>query len=174
MKFTIIIIATLTLLCVSCLENNRFDLTKIPEPKAVLSEKPENFSASEITYQAYVPVYSDLLLSHENHHIALQGFVSIRNTDFQNPLLIEKITYYNTNGKFIREHIDKPIYIKPFSSYNVIIKTNDLDGGSGAKFLINYKLANSRPNHPLTEALFVGKFGTKAVSFSSRGVLLNN
>ena len=174
MKINYLITLFFVLFSTSCIEKNRLDLNKIPQSEAISVIKPKSFRAGEKLNQSYVPVYSDLLLSHEESHIALQGFVSIRNTDFTNPIFIQKINYYDTNGKFIRKHINEPIYIKPFSSYNIVIKTSDLDGGSGAKFIIDYKLAEGNSKHPLIEALFTGTFGTKAISFSSRAVLLTN
>ncbi len=167
--FSILILLTVG---TSCIDRNQIDVTKIPQANSILKKIPTGLKFGETIYKSYVPIYSDLLLAHEKNHVALQGYVSIRNTNFTKPLYIEKITYYNTNGKFIREYLDQPIYLKPFSSYNITVKTNDLDGGSGAKFLVFYKLANNIPQHPLIEALFTGTFGTKAISFSSRAILL--
>ncbi len=173
MYFKLFITIILLTVSTSCIDHNRIDTTKIPQADAILKKVPTELNFRNQIFKSYVPIYSDLLLSHEKNHVALQGYVSIRNTDFTHPLYIEKITYYNTNGKFIREYLNEPIYIKPFSSYHITVKTNDLDGGSGAKFLIYYKLVNNSPQHPLIEALFTGTFGTKAISFSSRAILMN-
>ncbi len=159
-------------LMTGCLVRNTVDKSKIPKQQSLLSLNEVEDYKFESSHTSYIPIYSDLVLSDENLHIALQSFVSIRNLSFETPFRIDALEYYDTNGKFIKNYIDQPIFVNKLATYEVVVPTNDLDGGAGAKIIIKYSLISKIDQHPLIEALFTGMHGTKAVSFSSRSVLL--
>ena len=150
-----------------------YDTSKIPISNAIISESEIKNFLSVFESKVYVPIYSNLQLQDEGLQVPLQATVSLRNTDLTSKLKISKISYYNTNGELVRDYISKPIVIKPFGSHEVIVRTGDLDGGSGAKFIIHWESESKVMSKPLIEAIFSGIRGSGAFSFVSRGVELN-
>jgi len=156
-----------------CEKSVTYDTSKIPKSNAIISEFEVHSFLSVVESKVYVPVYSNLQLEDEGLQVPLQATVSLRNTDLKSKLKISKITYYNTNGELVRDYISKPVVIKPFASHEVVVRTGDLDGGSGAKFIIQWESESETMSKPLIEAVFSGIRGSGAFSFSSRGVELN-
>lgn len=156
-----------------CEKSVNYDTSKIPISNAIISEAEINNFLSVVKSRVYVPIYSNLQLKDEGLQVPLQATVSIRNTDLNSKLKISKVSYYNTNGKLVRDYISKPIVIKPFGSYELFVRTGDLDGGSGAKFIIHWESESKTVDKPLIEAIFSGVRGSGAFSFISRGIELN-
>jgi len=142
----------------------------VEEPNPLVSEAESGNFVEGQSGQTYVAIYSHLLLRDEGLQVSLQGTMSIRNMNLKHQLKIDRIGYYKTNGDLVRENLKKPIVIKPFGSYEVVVRTSDLDGGSGAKFILNWKTELGAKNPPLVEAIFTGQRGTGTFAFLSRGV----
>ena len=106
----------------------------------------------------YLPIYSHLYHGDPNPRTGkpsetlVSTHISIRNVDPRMPLQISSARYYNTEGKQLREFVDKPQTVPPLGTLELYVPRSDSSGGSGANFLIEWTA--ERPiNPPLVEAL---------------------
>lgn len=116
----------------------------------------------------YVPVYSHVYYGDFEGRIPLTGMVSIRNTDPGHSLTIVKADYYGSEGQLIKSYLSQPITLKPMASTRFIVKESDIQGGSGANFLVEWRAA-SAINEPIMEGVMIGAAGQQGISFTSRG-----
>lgn len=119
--------------------------------------------------KSYLPVYSDIYHRYENQTFDLTITVSIRNITITDTIYILKADYFNTDGVNIRQYIQKPVYLKPMETVEIIIAEEDKEGGSGANFVFNWAVKNDK-NPPLFEAVMISTYGQQGVSFLTRGV----
>ncbi|KAF0163998.1 MAG: hypothetical protein FD157_2363 [Rhodocyclaceae bacterium] len=106
----------------------------------------------------YLPIYSHLY--HGDVHprtgkpseTLVSTHISIRNTDPSAGMKVVSARYYNTDGKLLREFLQKPQAIPPLGTYELYVPRSDSSGGSGANFIIDWR-ADKPINPPLVEAL---------------------
>lgn len=115
----------------------------------------------------YLPVYSQIYSQTEHRTLDLTVTVSMRNTNLTDTLYIRKTEYFDTKGNPIRTYFDKPIFIAPMETVEIVIDELDKDGGTGANFLFHW---TTKPlsSPPLFEAVMISTFG-QGISFSTRG-----
>lgn len=129
-----------------------------------VSVDKKSFSTVE---QYYVPVYSSIYGATGRHEYYLTATLSIRNIGYTDSLYISKIYYYDSNGNLLKKYLDSTALLKPMASMEVVIPTNEKEGGAGANFVVEC-LGNNILNEPLiqtvmtTSDLRVG-FSTNAV-----------
>ena len=120
----------------------------------------------------YVPIYS--YIYHYNSRkqvINLSSTLSIRNTDFTNPIIITSVRYYDTNGKLVRQYLDKPVQLNSLASIDFFVEADDLTGGLGANFIVEW-VAEKEVFEPLIEAVTVGTESSQGISFVSPGKVI--
>ena len=117
----------------------------------------------------YVPLYSSITAGRGTTTVDLAATLSLRNVSPTAPLLIERIDYHDTSGRLVRRYIDAPQVLAPLGTIEVVIADMDVEGGTGAKFLADWAGADDAVE-PLAEAVMVGHYGTRGLSFVSRGV----
>lgn len=116
----------------------------------------------------YVPAYSHIYHGNSEKQFLLTVTLSIRNIDLKNQLVITAVDYFETQGKFLKHFLDKPITLKPLESLRYIIPEKDESGGSGANFIVKWK--SEKPiNPPIIETIMIGARSTQGISFISRG-----
>lgn len=115
----------------------------------------------------YVPVYSDIFVS-GGGKLNLAITLSIRNTDFKYPLIVNNVNYYNTAGKLIENYLKVPYLLEPMASTHFFVSQADARGGTGANFIVKWS-ANKLANKPVIEAVMAGSTGTQGMSFMSTG-----
>ena len=130
--------------------------------------KIENFDAY-FQGMTYLPVYSHIYHVHEHRTFDLTITVSIRNVSLSDSVYILKADYFNTIGENIRQYIEKPIYLSPLETLEIVIEEQDNEGGSGANFVFDWATVNDR-NPPLFEAVMISTYGQQGLSFTTRGV----
>ncbi len=150
-----------------------YDYNIVPVSNAIITDMELGLFTEAIEKTVYVPIYSNISNYDQAALIPLQVLLSIRNTDMKNNLRIESIIYFDTNGKKLRDFIKSPIEIKAFGSYEVVVKTSDLEGGIGAKILVKWMAADATIQKPLIESVTTGFTEASNISFSSRGVTLD-
>ena len=118
----------------------------------------------------YVPVYSSLYLGvvHRVQTVELAATLSVRNVSDKHPITLDAVSYFDSNGKQIRQYIDKAAALPPMGSVEFVIQRSDETGGPGANFLIRWH-AEAAIDEPLAEAVMVGQSGDAGISFTSRG-----
>lgn len=115
----------------------------------------------------YVPVYSEVFVA-GGGKLNLAITLSVRNTDFNYPLVVNNVNYYNTAGKLIENFLEVPYLLEPMASTHFFVSQVDARGGVGANFIVNWS-ANKLANKPVIEAVMAGSTGTQGMAFMSAG-----
>jgi hypothetical protein len=124
----------------------------------------------EITLRrsVYVPAYSSLVGSGGAAQLDLAVTLSVRNTSATLPLVVERIDYYDTAGNLVERYVPATVAVKPLGTIEVLIATDDVRGGTGANFIVEW--GATRPiSEPVIEAVMVGSSGTRGFAFISPG-----
>jgi hypothetical protein len=116
----------------------------------------------------YVPVYSNVFSGPRKLPLQLAATLSIRNTDMTASFKVTAIDYYDTNGKLVRRHLDRPAIVGPLASISVHIEEKDTTGGFGANFVVRWQ-SGSEINAPIVECVMIGATGGQGISFVSPG-----
>jgi len=157
-----------SLVIISCTEERKIvKAEKIPQ--AVEFRPVENYRSQKLSGQlVYVPIYSSIYNQYAENILHMTAILSIRNISPKGEIIIKKIDYYDTNGKLIKNYIDEPFSLGKMSTKDFVIAENDLDGGTGANFLVEWE-SKKKVSIPIIESVMLGNSGTKGFSFSSRG-----
>lgn len=118
----------------------------------------------------YVPIYSslDLGLGIKHDVVQLTSTLSVRNVSPRYPIVIESVRYYDSHGRLVREHLDKPAELAALASVEFVVTRADTTGGPGANFLVRWS-GTSGVDEPLLEAVMLGRSANAWISFTSIG-----
>ncbi|MCA9022396.1 MAG: DUF3124 domain-containing protein [Planctomycetaceae bacterium] len=116
----------------------------------------------------YVPSYSHIYY-HGGSPLLLETTLSIRNIDSDQPIYLDSIEYYDTDGKLVQSYLDRTIKLEPLQTIAFLVEERDSSGGSGANFLVNW-ISEQGADKPLMEAVMIGTAGSRAIAFSRSGV----
>ena len=145
--------------------------SEMPPPPIISSPKvvtlAQNFQAA-IGQTIYVPIYSHIYYENRQKYFDLAATLSIRNTDLTSPMIVTAVRYYDTNGKLIRQYIEKPIQLNAIASTDFIVNRNDTSGGSGANFIVEW-VAKTEISEPIVEAVMIGSALQQGISWISPG-----
>jgi hypothetical protein len=137
----------------------------------------QNFAASLTAVPAenpavsggfYVPVYSSVSMSQGKLRADFSVTLSVHNASESRPLILKRIAYFDTSGKMVESYLKSPVALKPFSTIEVFIAANDVRGGTGANFVVDWA-ATAEIAEPTVEALMVGGVGAGHYAFISQG-----
>ncbi|RMA57062.1 DUF3124 domain-containing protein [Ulvibacter antarcticus] len=118
--------------------------------------------------ETYLSIYSQIYSHSEHRTHNLTAMVSLRNTSDSDTIYITKAKYYDTKGKLLRNYFDKPIYLSPLETVEIIIDEFDLEGGTGANFIFDWKIPDNCPE-PLFEAVMNSTLSQQGLSFTTIG-----
>ena len=121
----------------------------------------------------YVPIYSEIYFFNRTKTLQLAATLSLRNTDFQHPIIITSVKYYNSDGDLVREHLENPLRLAPLASTDFIVEQNDRTGGSGANFIVEW-IAETEVYEPIVEALMISTSSQQGISFISQGRVIES
>jgi hypothetical protein len=116
----------------------------------------------------YVPAYSHIYHGDKESHFLLTVTLSIRNIDLNHKIKITAVDYYESQGKFLKNFLDKPVVLNPLASMRHIIPHKDRSGGSGANFIVKWE-SDKKVNPPVVESIMISTYAQQGVSFTSRG-----
>lgn len=146
------------------------------EKKELSSLNSENWNKRQIDIiqkdsleygKSYLSVYSQIYSETEHKKHNLTGMVSLRNTSDKDSVYLLKAEYFDTHGKSVRIYFDKPIFLTPMETVEIIIDESDTSGGTGSNFIIEWKIPQNCPE-PLFEALMSSMMGQEGVSFTTQ------
>lgn len=146
------------------------------EKKVISSINPENWakryvdisSKDTLEYgKSYLSIYSQIYSSSEHKTHNLTAMVSMRNTSDSDTIYLLKSEYFDTHGKSIRTYFNKPIYLKPMETTEIIIDEIDIEGGTGSNFIIEWKIPKNCPE-PLFEGVMNSTMGQQGLSFTTQ------
>jgi hypothetical protein len=119
----------------------------------------------------FVPAYSEII-SESSPSLKLSTTLAIHNTDTDDPIIVQSVRYYDTDGNLVREFVDSPVQLKPLATAGFVVLANDTSGGWGANFLVEW-VAGKPVYEPVIEAIMVSGRGTEGVSFISEGRVIS-
>lgn len=172
MRLNIILFIILVSLVACESDSKQFKLQY--EHQDVLYTDKASIRDFEIQQDIYVPAYSDIYYETGNKKTYLTVILSLRNISFTDTIYFDRINYYGSSGKLIREYIDKVLVLRPMESMEYIVNAADKEGGAGANFVVSYKARSNLMNHPYIETVMMGNLDNYRFSFSSAGVPINN
>ena len=150
--------------------------SEVPPPPMVSSPKvvtlEQNFQAA-MGQTIYVPIYSHIYYENRQKSFDLAATLSIRNTDLTKPMIVTAVRYYDTNGKLLRQYVEKPIQLDALASTDFVIDKNDTSGGSGANFIVEW-VAETKISEPIVEAVMIGSALQQGISWISPGKVIKN
>ena len=121
-----------------------------------------------VTGAFYVPVYSSVSMSQGKLRADFSVTLSVHNASETRPLVLNRIAYFDTSGKMVESYLKSPVALKPFSTIEVFVAANDVRGGTGANFVVDWA-ATGEIAEPAVEALMVGSVGPGHYAFISQG-----
>jgi hypothetical protein len=137
------------------------------------------YAAKDVTLESivveravYVPIYSHVYYNHGRPYL-LESTLSIRNIDVQRPVYVRSVRYYDTKGKLVKTHVDRPIRLGPLETIEFLVEMRDTTGGSGANFVVEW-FATDQIDEPIVETVMVGSAGTQGICFSRGGRALSS
>ncbi|PSR18036.1 hypothetical protein C8255_09390 [filamentous cyanobacterium CCP3] len=114
----------------------------------------------------YVPVYAEIFDADQDRTFQLTATLSLRNTDRDQPIVITTLDYYNSGGDRVVAYLDQPIQLGPLASTEVVIDRNDVAGGVGANFIVQWQSA-AAVSDPVVEAVMISSVSQQGMSFVS-------
>jgi hypothetical protein len=121
----------------------------------------------------YVPIYSQIYMWDQSRTMDLTATLSVRNTDLAQPLIIASVNYYDTNGKLVRNYLERPGELTPLATTSFVIQQEDNSGGPGAAFVVEW-VAQQPVTPPVIEAIMINTSGNQGVSFISAGRVIKS
>jgi hypothetical protein len=130
-------------------------------PASSLPRLPESAVAGgrSVYVAAYSHIYRDA-----GEAIPLAITLSVRNTDAVEPIQIDRVRYFDGDGRLVREQPEAPLVLSPMATASFLVEAQDRSGGSGANFVVDWS-ARADVSTPLIEAVMIGD----GLSFKSRG-----
>lgn len=131
-----------------------------------------NLTDSSIQGTTYLSVYSQIYSQSEHRTHDLTATVSMRNLNKEDTVFITNAEYFDTKGNSIQTYFEKPIFIAPMETVQIIIDENDQHGGTGANFLFDWAV-KPKTNAPIFDAVMISTSGQQGLSFSTEGKKVN-
>ena len=115
----------------------------------------------------FVPAYSELRRGRDS--VGLHTSVAIHNSDQDQPIIIESVQYFDTDGDLVREYIDEPIALGPVGTLIFTAAATERGAGAGANFIVRWG-AETAVREPVVEAVMVGTSGAYSLLSPGRVV----
>ena len=120
-----------------------------------------------------VQVYYNIYFENKQQSIDLSATLSVRNTDITNAIIITSVRYYDTNGKLVRQYLEKPIELGSLVSTDFVVERTDKSGGSGANFIVEW-VAEKEVSQPVVETVMISASNAQGISFVSPGRVIKS
>lgn len=118
----------------------------------------------------YVPAYSHVYHEDGRPHL-LTITLSIRNTDQDHEIIVTSVLYYDTSGKLVKSHLEKPLKLKPLATTEFLVERKDATGGSGANFIVEWH-ADYPVTAPIVETVMIDTSSQQGISFVRQGKVI--
>lgn len=129
----------------------------------------EQILESDQRQSIYVPAYSHVY-HQDGRPLLLTVTLSIRNTNRDHEIIVMSVRYYDSHGREVRSHLEKPLRLQPLSTVEFLVVRDDEEGGSGASFIVEWA-ARDAVAAPLVESVMVDTESGRGISFARRGIL---
>jgi len=119
----------------------------------------------------YVPCSSHVYHGVKTRPFELTVTLTVRNADPWRPMTLTAVEYRGTDGKLLKRFLDSVVVVPPLAAREFTVEQEDTSGGAGASFLVRWK-ADAAMNEPVAEAVMIGTSNSQGISFTSRGVVI--
>ncbi len=173
MKINLLALLLMSVFFTSC-KNQDPNIDETGMDQLVSHELDHRIDKNEMDYQElmYVPIYSDIYVDAQNPNCLLSATLSIRNTSYEDSIFISRIEYFNTSGELVKNYIENPISIPPMATVNYVVERDDDTGGHGANFIVALSAKNNAAK-PIIQAVMIGQYSNKGISFVTDGYSIN-
>jgi hypothetical protein len=120
----------------------------------------------------FVPAYSEIFFGSSNQTMDLTVTLAIHNTDFDNPIIIQSVNFYDTNGLLVQDYVVEAQELAPLATIGFVVPDSDTSGGWGSNFIVEWG-AEQAVHEPVIEAIMVSSQGTHGISIISEGRILS-
>ena len=124
--------------------------------------------APAVRGRTLVPLHSTVIVGGGRTRLNFSGLLSIHNASDRHLLVIDAIEYRDQAGRVVERSLAQPVALKPFASMQVVIAQEDVRGGIGASFVVDWSSPEAI-DEPVVEAVMVAVHGTQGYSFVSPG-----
>jgi hypothetical protein len=131
-----------------------------------------NSPAFTVRKTVYIPAYSHVYHQDGKPHL-LTVTLSVRNTDFEHPITVSTVKYYDTNGKELVSQLKQPIKLGPLATREFVVPREDQLGGSGANFIVEW-MAKTDVSEPIIESVMIDTSGQQGISFARSGMVVRD
>lgn len=121
----------------------------------------------------YVPAYAAIRIGGGKGRLELATTLSVHNVSRDAALVIERIDYHDTAGQRVQAFLPQPIALKPLATIEAFVPAEDVRGGSGANFIVDWA-ASGPIAPPAVEAVMIGAIGSASYSFVSVGRVIDS
>jgi hypothetical protein len=104
--------------------------------------------------------------------IDLAVTLAIHNTDFEHPIILTSVRYYDTQGQLLREYLAEPRQLGPLASTEFFVDANEQSGGLGTNFIVEW-VAEEPVFEPVVEAIMLNTSGNQGISLTSYGRVIS-
>lgn len=94
----------------------------------------------------YVPAYSSVAMSQGKLRVDFSVTLSVHNASETQPLVVKRIAYFDTAGKQVESYLKAPVALRPLATVSIFIPTDDVRGGTGANFLVDWAATGRSPS----------------------------
>ncbi|MBE2222600.1 MAG: DUF3124 domain-containing protein [Anaerolineae bacterium] len=115
----------------------------------------------------YVPAYSEMYIMPERT-LDLAVTLTIHNTDFENPIILTSVRYYDTQGQLLKEYLTEPRQLNPLASTDFFVEASEQSGGIGTNFVVEWG-AEQPVFEPIVEAIMLNASNDRGISLTSPG-----
>lgn len=115
-----------------------------------------------------VPLHSTIPAGGGRTRLDFSGVLSIHNPSSLYPLVVQRIEYRDSAGRLVRRHLEQAIALRPFASMQVVIPQQDVSGGIGPVFVVDWSKA-AGGDEPMIEAVMLSIYGSLGFSLVSPG-----
>lgn len=167
----IFLILIISIIFTSCKNNTE---TSTTANNINWSKRTINFSNIDSlkSGKTYISVYPQIYSTSQHRTHNLTVTISMRNVNLNDSIYIEDANYYNSKGELIKTYFNKPIYLAPLETVDIVIDENDSQGGTGANFIFNWKI-KPQTNDPFFEGIMISTSGQQGLSFTTRGIKID-
>lgn len=162
----ILSILCLTLVLCSCENKTEISQTNFVDWAERTVDAPLGDSLLEGT--TYLSIYTQIYYRTQDQRHGLTATASMRNTNEHDTIYIVKAEYFDEKGKSIRTYFDRPIFIAPMETVEIVIAEDDREGGANTKFLFDWKI-HPNSHEPLFEGVMISTTGQQGLSFTTQG-----
>lgn len=156
----------LLVLFTSCMQQNEPASSILSEPTIRLSDLAVTSGQT-----IYVPAYSEMYFTRDRT-LELAVTLTIHNTDFEHPIILTSVRYYDTQGQLLREYLAEPRQLGPLASTDFFVDADEQSGGLGTNFIVEW-VAEQPVFEPIVEAIMINTSNNQGISITSPGRVIN-